>query len=86
MLRQTGATWTGLGGNWNLPNILIVDDDPAVQITTSPLRERNGHRMTVAGDGCRDDLALREGSPFGLLFPDICIAGMDGPEVARRQT
>jgi CheY-like chemotaxis protein len=33
-------------------NILIVGDDPAVQITIR-LLERAGHHVTVAGDGCR---------------------------------
>ncbi|OKO82188.1 hypothetical protein AC629_24365 [Bradyrhizobium sp. NAS80.1] len=34
-----------------MANILIVDDDPAVQITTRLIFERAGHPVTVAGDG-----------------------------------
>lgn len=34
-----------------MANILIVDDDPAVQITIRLLPERAGHHVTVAGDG-----------------------------------
>lgn len=34
-----------------MANILIVDDDPAVQLTIRLLLGRAGHRVTVAGDG-----------------------------------
>lgn len=41
-----------------MANILIVDDDPAVEITIRRRLERAGHHLTVAGeplaviDGC----------------------------------
>lgn len=41
-----------------MANILIVDDDPAVEVTIRRLLERAGHHLTVAGeplaviDGC----------------------------------
>jgi CheY-like chemotaxis protein len=63
-------------------NILIVDDDPAVQLTIRLLLERGGHHVTVAGDG-RKGLALFEGSQFDLLFLDIFMPGMDGLETMR---
>jgi CheY-like chemotaxis protein len=63
-------------------NILIVDDDPAVQITTRLLLERAGHHVTVAGDGY-EGLALFEASQFDLLFLDIFMPGMDGLETMR---
>lgn len=65
-----------------MANILIVDDDPAVQLTIRLLLERAGHCVTVAGDG-RTGLALFEGSPFDLLFLDIFMPGMDGLETMR---
>jgi CheY-like chemotaxis protein len=68
--------------DWNLANILIVDDDPAVQITIRLLLERAGHRVTVAGDGHKG-LALFEASQFDLLFLDIFMPGMDGLETMR---
>ncbi|MBR0962419.1 hypothetical protein JQ566_34275 [Bradyrhizobium japonicum] len=43
-----------------MANILIVDDDPAVQITIRLLLERAGHHVTVASDGC-----LKAGEPEG---------------------
>jgi CheY-like chemotaxis protein len=63
-------------------NILIVDDDPAVQLTIRLLLERAGHQVTVAGDG-RKGLALFEASEFDLLFLDIYMPGMDGLETMR---
>ncbi|TYO66518.1 response regulator [Bradyrhizobium hipponense] len=65
-----------------MANILIVDDDPAVQMTNRLLLERAGHHVTVAGDG-RSGLALFETSRFDLLFLDIFMPGMDGLETMR---
>ncbi|RXG83903.1 response regulator [Bradyrhizobium vignae] len=65
-----------------MANILIVDDDPAVQITIRLLLERAGHHVTVAGDG-RKGLALFEALQFDLLFLDIFMPGMDGLETMR---
>ena len=65
-----------------MANILIVDDDPAVQITIRLLLERAGHHVTVAGDG-RRGLALFEANRFDLLFLDIFMPGMDGLETMR---
>jgi CheY-like chemotaxis protein len=63
-------------------NILIVDDDPAVQLTIRLLLERAGHHVTAAGDG-RKGLALFEDNRFDLLFLDIFMPGMDGLETMR---
>lgn len=65
-----------------MANILIVDDDPAVQLTIRLLLERAGHHVTVAGDG-RKGLALFGGSRFDMLFLDIFMPGMDGLETMR---
>ena len=65
-----------------MANILIVDDDPAVQLTIRLLLERAGHQVTVAGDG-RKGLALFGASQFDLLFLDIYMPGMDGLETMR---
>lgn len=65
-----------------MANILIVDDDPAVQITIRLLLERAGHHVTVAGDGHKG-LASFEAGQFDLLFLDIFMPGMDGLETMR---
>lgn len=65
-----------------MANILIVDDDLAVQTTIRLLLERAGHHVTVAGDG-RKGLAVFGASQFDLLFLDIFMPGMDGLETMR---
>jgi hypothetical protein len=65
-----------------LANILIVDDDPAVQMTIWLLLERAGQRVTVAGDRLRA-LALLKAGRFDLLFPDIFMPGMDAGRLSR---
>lgn len=65
-----------------MANILIVDDDPAVQLTIRLILERAGHHVSVAGDG-RTGLVLFEASQFELLFLDIFMPGMDGLETMR---
>lgn len=65
-----------------MANILVVDDDPAVQLTVRLLLERAGHRVVVAGDG-RKALAAFESEVFDLLFLDIFMPGMDGLETMR---
>jgi CheY-like chemotaxis protein len=69
-------------GDLALANILVVDDDPAVQMTIRLLLERAGHRVVVAGDG-RKGLEAFETDVFDLLFLDIFMPGMDGLETMR---
>lgn len=65
-----------------LAKILVVDDDPAVQVTIRLLLERAGHDVAVASDG-RKALAVFETGDFDLLFLDIFMPGMDGLETMR---
>ncbi|MGH6678740.1 MAG: response regulator, partial [Bradyrhizobium sp.] len=65
-----------------MANILVVDDDPAVQMTIRMLLERAGHSVAVAPDG-RKGLAAFEAGNFDLLFLDIFMPGMDGIETMR---
>ncbi len=65
-----------------MARILIVDDDPAVQMTVRLLLEREGHDVFVAGDG-RTGLASIEREKFDLLLLDIFMPAMDGLEMMR---
>jgi CheY-like chemotaxis protein len=65
-----------------LANILIVDDEPAVQATLGIVLERAGHAIVVAGDG-RKGLAIFEAGDFDLLILDIFMPGMDGLETMK---
>lgn len=65
-----------------MAKILVVDDDPAVQMTIRLLLERAGHSVEVAEDGHKG-LAAFEHGDFDLLFLDIFMPGMDGLETMR---
>lgn len=65
-----------------MAKILVVDDDPAVQMTIRLLLERAGHSVTVAGDG-QKGLSAFGSEDFDLLFLDIFMPGMDGLETMR---
>ena len=65
-----------------MARILVVDDDPAVQITIRLLLERAGHAVVVASDGQKGVAAFENGD-FDLLFLDIFMPGMDGIETMR---
>ncbi len=65
-----------------MAKILVVDDDPAVQMTIRLLLERAGHHVEVAGDG-QKGIAAFETRDFDLLFLDIFMPGMDGLETMR---
>jgi CheY-like chemotaxis protein len=62
--------------------VLVVDDDPAVQLMIKLVLERAGHGVVVAGDG-RKGLAEFESEEFDLLLLDIFMPGMDGLETMR---
>jgi CheY-like chemotaxis protein len=70
-------------GRSTVARILIVDDEPAVQVTIRLLLERAGHSVVTAGDG-RNGLAIFAAEAFDLLFLDIFMPGMDGLETMRR--
>ena len=65
-----------------MANILIVDDDLAVQATIGMVLERAGHSVVVAGDG-RKGLAIFEAGDFDLLILDIFMPRMDGLETMK---
>ena len=65
-----------------MAKILVVDDDPAVQLTLRLVLERAGHSVDVAGDG-RKGLAKFETGEFDLLCLDVFMPGMDGLETMR---
>ncbi len=65
-----------------LTRILVVDDDPAVQMTIRLILERAGHSVVVAADG-QKGLAAFESGDFDLVFLDIFMPGMDGLETMR---
>ena len=65
-----------------MANILIVDDDIAVQAVMHLLLERDGHHVVVASDGL-EGLRIFETGNFDLLIVDLFMPGMDGVETMR---
>jgi CheY-like chemotaxis protein len=65
-----------------LANILIVDDDMAVQAVIRLLLERDGHDVVAVSDGIKG-LKIFETRNFDLLIVDIFMPGMDGLETMR---
>jgi CheY-like chemotaxis protein len=62
--------------------ILVVDDDPVMQMTIRHVLEQSGYAVTVAEDG-RKGLAKFRAEAFDLLVLDIFMPGMDGLETMR---
>jgi CheY-like chemotaxis protein len=66
-----------------LAKILVVDDDPVMQMTVQRVLEQVGHAVVAAEDGAKG-LARLRAEGFDLLVLDIFMPGMDGFETMRR--
>lgn len=62
--------------------VLLVEDEPGLQLTLSDRLAAEGYTVETAGDG---DTAVRRasGEPFDLIVLDVMLPGRDGFEVAR---
>lgn len=70
------------------PRILAVDDEPAMTRMLTAMLQTSGCEIQTAHDGTDATLLLQEaastGRPFGLLFTDMHMPGMDGGELIQR--
>ena len=65
------------------PSVLVVEDNPMSRATAIGMFETLGFTVFDAYDG-RHALALLEAHPeIGLLFIDVRMPGMSGPELAQ---
>jgi CheY-like chemotaxis protein len=65
------------------PSVLVVEDNPMSRATAIGMFETLGFTVFDAYDG-RHALALLEAHPeIGLLFIDVRMPGMSGPELAK---
>ncbi|MGJ5182075.1 response regulator [Bradyrhizobium oligotrophicum] len=65
-----------------MAKILVVDDDPVMQLTVQRVLEQGGHVVALAGDG-QKALTRFESESFDLVILDIFMPGMDGLETMR---
>ncbi len=65
------------------PQVLLVDDEPAITENLAPFLQRAGFEVTVAADG---EEALREAARVrpDLIVLDVLMPRLDGREVLRR--
>jgi signal transduction histidine kinase/streptogramin lyase/HPt (histidine-containing phosphotransfer) domain-containing protein/ActR/RegA family two-component response regulator len=64
-------------------SVLLVDDDPINQQVGVGLLRRQGHRVSVVGDGPAAVEALIR-DPFDVVLMDLTLPGVDGIETCRR--
>jgi len=64
-------------------HVLLVEDDPAVRDVVLRYLERDGHRVSVAGDG-QQALETIERDPPDLLVLDLMLPVLHGHEILRR--
>jgi len=64
------------------PKILVVEDDPSIQLGVRMNLEREGYAVTVAEDGATGLDALRTGG-FDLLILDVMLPKLNGYELLR---
>lgn len=68
-----------------MAKVLVVEDDPAVQMFCTTLLKREGFEAIVASNGKEGFESFREMSEdIGLVISDIAMPHMDGIELARK--
>ena len=60
--------------------ILLVEDDPDVQLIVADLLGGHGHEVVVSGDG-EDGSRVAAEQQFDLMIPDLMLPGIDGFEL-----
>ena len=66
--------------------VLMVEDDPLVRAHVEGLLRGLGYRVVVASNGAEALERLQDHKEVDLLFTDVVMPGMGGPEVAARAT
>ncbi|GAV83803.1 Response_reg domain-containing protein [Cephalotus follicularis] len=80
-------TVTGDGTNnsatGNRISVLVVDDDPIIRTIHKALLRRSGMEVEVAADGQQAVNLHRMGASYNLVFMDMEMPVMDGPQATR---
>ncbi|MDV6317614.1 ATP-binding protein [Chromohalobacter sp. HP20-39] len=77
----SGVTWDAAAAR--TAPLLVVEDNPVNRQVAVAMLERLGHTVHVADSG-ETALALTEHTAFALIFLDIRMPTLDGPETARQ--
>jgi two-component system alkaline phosphatase synthesis response regulator PhoP len=79
---RAGDTITATASSLPSARVLLVEDEPGLQLAVSDRLVSEGYRVETAGDG---DTAVRRatGEPFDLIILDVMLPGRDGFDVAR---
>lgn len=68
----------------NLPQVLLVDDDPVVRTMARATLEKNGFGVTEVGDGASALERLAGDRDFALMVLDLKMPGIHGLEMIQR--
>ncbi|GAC1329583.1 MAG: hypothetical protein NVSMB17_06070 [Candidatus Dormibacteria bacterium] len=77
------ADGQGAGGSERPLRILMVEDDPEMAAMYALRFRRDGHQVTIAGDG-ESGLSEALGGNYDLVFLDISLPRVDGITVLQR--
>lgn len=66
-----------------MTSVLLVDDDPRMQVLGRKVLERHGYRVVVAADGMEAAAAV-DREPFDVVLMDLEMPRLDGHEAMRR--
>lgn len=81
----TGAA--GLRPDYDVPTVLLVDDEPDVRKLVGRILLRQGYILLEASDGDEaTTVAEKHGGPIHLLLTDIVMPRMSGRDLAERLT
>jgi PAS domain S-box-containing protein len=82
-LQQYGSGAELIAGNDTPARVLLVEDNPVNLLVARAILEKQGHIVTVAGNG-EEALALLQMIPVDLVLMDCQMPVMDGIEATRR--
>jgi two-component system alkaline phosphatase synthesis response regulator PhoP len=66
----------------SVPRVLLVEDEPGLQLALSDRLSAEGYFVETEGDG-QAAVARGSGEPFDVIILDVMLPGRDGFEVAR---
>lgn len=67
---------------WNVPRILIVDDEAPIRSLLATAFEKAGYDVRTAPGGM-EAVALFAAEPFDAVISDVVMPGMNGHDLAR---